>query len=155
MPAWLIDLLINIAGAFVGVLGGLQTSRWLARSETRARRAVLLDTLREQLRLLPIQPDDPLPNDRRPVGGLPASALPVSAIPHLLSGEVLDARRDAALVKQLVLLQAWLGLHSEASHMLNVGNQIERSFWSIRLDDIARGLAACRDTTLDQLDSLN
>ena len=95
MPGWLCDLLVNFAGAFLGVFLGYGASRLLASQEAGERRSVLIETLKEQLAGLPDPSMVGTANIRRVIA--------VSALGHLLSGDALDANRTATRSLSFVL----------------------------------------------------
>ena len=111
---WLWDRLTSdgfavFAGAFFGAVFGYVGTVLFDRRETRARRDVLVRSLREE-----IEPWQERTFNRF-VMGLPnwVDQIPIASIDHLLDGHVLDARNDADLIVWLVRLRRRPDQHNE------------------------------------------
>lgn len=113
---WLYDFITNPAvslflGAFLGGLCGYGANWWHDRQETRARRGALFRVLSDQLHSVP---SDELKSDYLTLG-----PIHVSAADALLRGDVLDARKDAMLIKWLIVWQGIEASFNEAAQMAN------------------------------------
>jgi len=114
MVDWLPELVGVFLGAVLGTLFGSAADRWQSRREANARRAVLFRTLSDQLNMIPAE-----------VPVVDASALltrstiHVSAAAQLLQGDILDARKDAVLIKRLIIWQAFQTSHNELTRITN------------------------------------
>ncbi len=152
MPGWATDMVGVFLGASLGALFGYGFSWWQARRETQARRAVLFRTLSDQLHAIPT--DEPAFGE---TVLLTRGTIHVSAASELLNGETLDTRKDARLIKLLILWQSFEASHNELARITNqaaVTMSVPREYratWHQSLNNSLKLLIALRHDVLSAL----
>lgn len=149
MPSWVVDFLGVFLGAVLGSLFGYWASVKIARDHNSAKRGILIATLRNEISLWPSQTGAP----RSPAAYLQARSMPLTAVSLLLSGDVLDARRDERLIRQLIILQSWLGGCKALSELTNFSPQHrQREHWKQKYIKCSQKLDECIEATMRELD---
>jgi hypothetical protein len=152
MVDWFPELIGVFVGAVLGTLFGYAANWWQSRREAKARRAVLFRTLSDQLHMIPA--DVP---ETDATALLTRSTIHVSAAAQLLQGDILDARKDAPLIKRLIIWQAFETSHNEMTRTTNqaaVAMLIPidyRVAWNQTLNESAGRLRALRADVLSAL----
>jgi hypothetical protein len=121
---WFYNFITNPAvslflGAFLGGLCGYGASWWYQRQETQARRKALFQVLKDEMRAISAHDQSPIDGSfwlRDPIH--------ISAVSQLLSGQTLDARKDAPLIRKLV---AWQGFEASLNELGRITNQAAMS----------------------------
>lgn len=152
MPGWATDMVGVFLGAVLGALFGFGFSRWQAREEAQARRSTLFRTLSDQMWMITTE-DVPYDQGRLDT----RSTIHVSAAGELLRGDTLDARKDATLIRRLIIWQSFEASHNEKVRITNQANvtvsipQEHRAAWQESLNESKTLLTVLR---LDVLSGL-
>lgn len=112
MPGWATDMVGVFLGAVLGGLFGYAATAHHDRTQTKARRRALLDALAGQLAAIP----DVEPLNR--VTTFPPVV--ITPLAHLLSGDVLDAVKDADLIVDLHWLESQVQTINEGIRTHNI-----------------------------------
>ena len=114
MPGWFSDMVGVFLGAALGALFGYAANAYYDRQEARARRAVMVRVLQNQLSRWEAQPG-------RFVRGIQSQLRPieVTVIGALLDGTVLDARKDGQLIEKFLDIQSTIRYFNELIRVYN------------------------------------
>lgn len=114
LPDWVADTFGVFLGAVLGALLAYTGNWWFHRQQRRAQRAVLFRTLHRQFGTIPWTPAGATPEHF-----MSKRTYHVTAARQLLDSHILDATKDANLIRALILWQASEARHNDAIHLAN------------------------------------
>lgn len=117
MPGWVLDMIGVFLGAVLGALFGYAATHWKSRQEERARRDALIRALHLQMGTITWTPVSLTPESNSLLVWTPHR---VPAIDHLLNSHVLDATKDADLIRALSLFQGSLEAYNDALETMHL-----------------------------------